>query len=256
MSEEMILELRDVRAGYGPVPVLFGVSIHVKPGEIVALLGPNGAGKSTTMATISGALPVKSGEVLFRGKRVNGVRAEDRVKLGMSLVPEGAKVFGPMTVMDNFVLGAYTQHGKGSREKFHHNLDSVLRLFPKLKQYERQLAGNLSGGEQKMVAIGRSIMSGPDLLLLDEPSLGLAPMLITEMMTRISELREQGLSVFLVEQNARAALRIADRGYVMEGGHIMLEGTAEELLADERVQQAYLAEGRMAKRGAREGGGL
>jgi branched-chain amino acid transport system ATP-binding protein len=242
MSDETVLELRDVRAGYGPVPVLFDVSIHINKGEIVALLGPNGAGKSTTLATVSGSLPVRGGEILMNGRSVNGIRTEKRVKLGISLVPEGSPVFGPMTVMDNLVLGAYSRRGKGRREEFDRNVDLAFRLFPKLKDYKDKFAGQLSGGEQKMVAISRSLMSEPTLLLLDEPSLGLAPMLITELMKRISELREGGLSVFLVEQNARAALRIADRGYVMEGGHIQLEGTAEQLLADERVQRTYLAE--------------
>lgn len=240
MGDETVLELRDVRAGYGPVPVLFGVSMHIKEGEIVALLGPNGAGKSTTLATVCGSLPVKGGEILMNGRLMNGIRTEDRVKLGVSLVPEGSPVFGPMSVMDNLVLGAYSRRDK--RDEFNRNVDFAFKLFPRLREYQFKMAGQLSGGEQKMVAISRALMSVPTLLLLDEPSLGLAPMLITELMNCISELREGGLSVFLVEQNARAALRIADRGYVMEGGHLQLEGTAAELLADERVQRAYLAE--------------
>lgn len=239
-KQQHILEIKKVYANYGPVPALTDVSLHVKEREIVTLLGANGAGKTTTLNTIYGVLPIVRGEVFFRGRHIKGLTPQKLVSLGICYIPEGGKVFAPMTVMDNLVLGTYSRRGRGKREEIERDFATVFKLFPVLKEYRRRLAGTLSGGERQMLTLARGLMSSPRLLLLDEPSLGLAPTLITEVMRLIAEMRDRGLSVLLVEQNARAALRIADRGYVMEGGKISIEGTAEQLLSDERVRSAYL----------------
>ena len=240
INQQKILEIREVYANYGPVPALRDVSLHVKEREIVTLLGANGAGKTTTLNTIYGILPIVRGEVFFDGRRVKGLTPQKLVSLGICYVPEGGKVFAPMTVMDNLILGSYSRRGRGKREEIEGDFATVFKLFPVLKEYRKRLAGTLSGGERQMLTLARGLMSSPRLLLLDEPSLGLAPTLITEVMRLIAEMKDRGLSVLLVEQNARAALRIADRGYVMEGGKITIEGTAEQLLSDERVRTAYL----------------
>lgn len=240
INQEKILEMREVYANYGPVPALTDVSLYVKEREIVTLLGANGAGKTTTLNTIYAVLPIVRGEVFFRGQHIKGLAPQKLVSLGICYIPEGGKVFAPMTVIDNLVLGSYSRHGKGKKEEIERDFATVFKLFPLLKEYRKRLAGTLSGGERQMLTLARGLMSSPRLLLLDEPSLGLAPTLITEVMRLIAEMRDRGLSVLLVEQNARAALRIADRGYVMEGGKITIEGTAEQLLSDERVRSAYL----------------
>ena len=240
VNQEKVLEVREVYANYGPVPALTDVSLHVKEREIVTLLGANGAGKTTTLNTIYGIVPIVRGEVFFHEQRIKGLMPHKLVSLGICYIPEGGKVFAPMTVMDNLILGSYSRRGKGKREEIERDFATVFKLFPLLKEYRRRLAGTLSGGERQMLTLARGLMSSPRLLLLDEPSLGLAPTLITEVMRLIAEMRDRGLSVLLVEQNARAALRIADRGYVMERGKITIEGTAEQLLSDERVKSAYL----------------
>lgn len=240
VNQEKVLEVREVYANYGPVPALTDVSLYVKEREIVTLLGANGAGKTTTLNTIYGIVPIMRGEVFFHEQRIKGLMPHKLVSLGICYIPEGGKVFAPMTVMDNLILGSYSRRGKGKREEIERDFATVFKLFPLLKEYRRRLAGTLSGGERQMLTLARGLMSSPRLLLLDEPSLGLAPTLITEVMRLIAEMRDRGLSVLLVEQNARAALRIADRGYVMERGRITIEGTAEQLLSDERVRSAYL----------------
>jgi len=237
---EKILEMKEVYANYGPVIALINVSLYVKKGEIVTFLGANGAGKTTTLNAIYGVLPIVRGEVIFDGQRINGLAPQKLPAMGICYVPEGVKVFAPMTVMDNLLLGSYSRRGKERKKEIERNLATGFDLFPILKERRQRLAGTLSGGERQMLAIARGLMSSPRLLLLDEPSLGLAPALITEVMRLIAKLRDRGLSVLLVEQNARAALRVADRGYVMERGKIVIEGIAEQLLYDERVRSAYL----------------
>jgi branched-chain amino acid transport system ATP-binding protein len=240
VTQPGLLEAKQVHAYYGPVPALVNLSLLVRAGEIVTLLGANGAGKTTTLRTIYGVLPAVQGDIFFAGHSIKGWSPQKLVGLGMCYVPEGAKVFAPMTVLDNLILGSYCRRGRANREELGRDFSMVYALFPILQKYSRRLAGTLSGGEQQMLALARGLMSSPKLLLLDEPSLGLAPMLITEVMRLIATLREQGLSVLLAEQNARAALRIADRGYVMERGRITIEGTTEELLSNDNVRVAYL----------------
>ncbi len=240
IDQQNILEMKGVYVNYGPVPVLTNVTLHVKEREIVTLLGVNGAGKTTTLNTIYGVLPLVRGEVFFYGQRIKRLTMRKLVSMGICYIPEGGKIFAPMTVMDNLVLGTYSRRGKGKKKEIERDFATVFKLFPRLKKYRRRLAGTLSGGERQMLTLARGFISSPKLLLLDEPSLGLAPTLITEVMRLIAEMRDRGLSVLLVEQNARAALRIADRGYVIERGKIVIEGTAEQLFSDERVRSAYL----------------
>lgn len=247
--QERVLETTEIYANYGPVPVLAQISMFVKSPEIVTLLGANGAGKTTTLRAIYGVLPIFRGEIFFCGNSITGFIPQRLVSLGICYVPEGAKVFAPMTVIDNLVLGGYSKRGKTTKEQLAKDFSTVYSLFPVLKKYSRRLAGTLSGGERQMVALARGLMSSPKLLLLDEPSLGLAPLLITEVMRLIGRMREGGLSVLLAEQNARAALRIAGRGYVLERGRITIEGTAGQLLSNESVKSAYLSGGMMKRRG-------
>jgi branched-chain amino acid transport system ATP-binding protein len=242
VGKEETFEMKGILANYGPVQVLTNVSVRVEEREIVALLGANGAGKTTTLNTIYGIPTIVRGEVLFCGQSIKGLTPQKLVSFGISYVPEGIKIFAPMKVMDNLILGSYCRLGKAKREDIESDFAYVFELFPVLKEKRKQLAGTLSGGQQQMLGLARGLMSRPKLLLLDEPSLGLAPMLISEVMRVIAELRGEGLSIFLVEQNARAALKIADRGYVMERGIISIEGTAVQLLSDERVRVAYLGE--------------
>ena len=228
-----MLEVASLASRYGRIPALGGVSLRVGVGELVAIVGANGAGKTTLLRTISGVQPACGGGIQFEGKDLLKLHARQRVQAGIIQVPEGRQVFAPMTVEDNLRLGAFA---RGSQD----HMEPILDLFPVLRDKFRQLAGNLSGGQQQMLAIGRALMARPRLLLLDEPGMGLAPRLVAEIFNRISALSKVGTTILLVDQNARAALSVADRGYVMETGRIVLEGSARDLLHDPQVQRAYL----------------
>jgi branched-chain amino acid transport system ATP-binding protein len=238
-----MLRIQSITASYGKIQALRGVSLHVSPGDIVTLIGANGAGKTTILNTISGLVPVQSGKILFSDQNITGVSPENIVKLGISQVPEGRQIFAPLSVMDNLLLGAYPRYRRKTKQQIHSELDSIFEIFPILKERRKQLAGTLSGGEQQMLAIGRALMPKPKLLLLDEPSMGLAPMIVSEIFKVIKSLRERGTTILLVEQNARAALGIADRGYVLETGTIVLQGSADELMENQEVKRAYLGKG-------------
>ncbi len=233
----VLLDITGLRAGYGQVPVVHDVDIHVDAGEIVTVIGPNGAGKTTLLNAIMGVLPAQGG-VALAGRAVAGLNVEERVAAGISLVSERRELFGPMSVEDNLVLGGWLHRGR--RAGAGTGIADVFALFPRLKERRRQAAGTLSGGERQMLAIGRALMARPRVLLLDEPSLGLAPRIVAEMLGNIAALRARGVAVLLVEQNARAALRIADRGYVMELGRIALAGASGALAGDERIARLYL----------------
>ncbi|HYA87675.1 MAG TPA: ABC transporter ATP-binding protein [Nitrospirota bacterium] len=235
-----MLRIRNLDSGYGSLNVLRRLSIHVKPGEIVTIIGANGAGKTTLLKTITGLLKAQAGEIFFNGADICRVPTDRIVFGGCSLVPEGRQVFPAMPVKENLLLGAYVQFRRGDRHNVEIDLAHVYDLFPMLKQRERQLAGTLSGGEQQMLAIARALMARPKLIMLDEPSMGLAPLMVKEIFNIILKIREEGNTVLLVEQNARSALKIANRGYVLETGRIILEGEAEDLLANRNVQRAYL----------------
>jgi branched-chain amino acid transport system ATP-binding protein len=237
-----ILRVDGLSVRYGKVEALHGARIEVRPGQIVSVIGPNGAGKSTLLNAIMGSLPVTGsaqGEILFRSRDVSALPVEQRVAGGMCLVPEKRELFATMTVEDNLVLGAYRRKKAGERNYFD-QLDPVFGLFPRLKERRKQAAGTLSGGERQMLAVGRALMGKPDLLMLDEPSLGLAPLIVKEIFHIISALRETGVATLLIEQNARAALQISDYGYVLETGELALEGAAAELAQNPRVIETYL----------------
>jgi branched-chain amino acid transport system ATP-binding protein len=237
MAGEAMLEVRNIDAAYGDVRVLTQLSLEVKPGEIVTLLGSNGAGKTTTLRCICGVLPPRAGEVFFRGQPLSKVPAHERSSLGIALVPEGRELWPMLTVRENLELGAY--HSR-ARKNVAQNLDRVHKLFPRLLERRSQLAGSLSGGEQQMCAIGRALMSEPSLLLLDEPSLGLAPIVVDQMFDVIRSLHASGMTILLVEQNLLAALEVATRGYVIETGKVTLQGSAAELSANSNIRAAYL----------------
>jgi branched-chain amino acid transport system ATP-binding protein len=234
-----MLKIKNLEAGYGKLRVLKKISMHVAPGEIVTLIGANGAGKTTLLSTITGLVRASGGEIFLQGKNIEKVTADKIVYKGCSLVPEGRQVFSTMTVKENLVLGGYVQHKKGNK-KFRDDLDHVYELFPVLEERSEQLAGTLSGGEQQMLAMGRALMAKPALIMMDEPSTGLAPLVVKSIFAVIIKLRDEGNTVLLIEQNAKAALGIADRGYVLETGKIILQGPAEDLLANKDVQRAYL----------------
>ncbi len=234
-----MLKLENIVAKYGKVEALKGISLEVRPGELVTLIGSNGAGKSTTIKIISGLLKPESGQVILEGAKTTGLPPYQMVKRGIGLSPEERHVFPKLTVEENLQMGAYIVKDK---KVVRMGIDRVYALFPRLKERYKQLAGSLSGGEQQMLAIGRALMCGPRLLLLDEPSLGLAPIVVENMAEIILELKKTGLSILLVEQNANVALRIADRGYLMDTGTIVLEGNAKELLNDDRVRKIYLGQ--------------
>ena len=239
MSEAPLLQIEGVRAGYGRTEVLHGVDLAVNSGELVALIGSNGAGKSTLLKTIVGLLTATEGRVSYDGRSVVGSKPERLVREGVALVPEGRLLFGPMSVRENLELGAYGL-GRKRGSAVAEGMERVATLFPVLAERAGQQADTLSGGEQQMLAVGRALMSKPRLLLLDEPSLGLAPKVIAEIFSALDVLRRQGVTILLVEQDAKLALKHADRGYVMRTGRVALEGTASELLADENVRQIYL----------------
>jgi branched-chain amino acid transport system ATP-binding protein len=235
-----LLKIRNLQTFYGRIRVLDNVSLSVKPGEIVTLIGANGAGKSTMLNCISSIIPCREGEIVFQGQRINGRQPEEVVRLGICQVPEGRQIFQPLTVQENLELGAYLRYGRRERGSIEQDLNMVFSLFPLLSERSNQVSGTLSGGEQQMLAIGRALMSRPKLLLLDEPSMGLAPKVVVDIFHTISRLRQEGLTILIVEQNARAALKIGDRGYVLETGRIILQGSAIELLGDHDVKRAYL----------------
>ena len=231
------LELKNVEAGYGEFRVLHGINMRIEKGEIVALVGPNGAGKTTTLRTIMGMTTLYSGDIVFNGKSIVKVPPYKRVELGITMVPEGRRLFNSLTVYENLVAGAIT---KRAREKLEDSLEFVFSLFPRLKERVNQVAGTLSGGESQMLAIARALMSRPNMLLLDEPSLGLAPKIVLMIFDVIKKLRDEGITILLVEQHVKNSLEIADRGYVMELGRIVLEGDAESILKSEKLRKAYL----------------
>ena len=233
---DTILKVDNINVYYGNIHAVKGVSFEVNEGEIVTLIGANGAGKSTTLKTVSGLLKPRSGDVLYKGKSIKGVRAHKIVESGLAQVPEGRHVFLHMTVDENLDMGAYTQPASTIAP----GLERVYEQFPRLKERRRQVAGTLSGGEQQMLAMGRALMSNPKLLMLDEPSMGLAPLLVEQIFDIIKELHRAGTTILLVEQNAQMALSVADRGYVLETGRVTLTGPGRELLADEAVKKAYL----------------
>ena len=233
-----LLQVTDLRAGYGKAEVLHGLSLQADKGSVITVIGPNGAGKSTFLNSLMGILPAK-GQIEFDGQSITELTLEERVMQGISLVPEKRELFGTMSVEDNLVLGGYRQMRLGNAQ-WRARLDDVFDLFPRLKERRLQEAGTLSGGERQMLAVGRSLMSRPSLLMLDEPSLGLAPLIVKEIFTIIETLRQTGVTIVLVEQNARAALAMADEGYVLEMGEIGLHGKAEDLALDPRVIDTYL----------------
>jgi branched-chain amino acid transport system ATP-binding protein len=234
-NRELLFEVNDLHVSYGSIAAIKGISLEVFKGEVVAILGANGAGKTTTLRTISRLLKPKSGSMKFKGTELTHLPAHKVVSLGVSQCPEGRRVFGTLTVEENLLLGAYARKSVDKT-----TLDWVYELFPRLDERRKQLAGTLSGGEQQMLAIGRALMSQPEMLLLDEPSLGIAPILVKAIFKKIKEISESGVTVLLVEQNAKAALKLADRGYVLEVGKIVFEGTSQELLSSEKIQEAYL----------------
>lgn len=233
----MLLELVNIDTYYGRAKVLHSVSLHVSQGEIVTLLGSNGAGKSTTLLTISGIIRARNGRVLYQDKLINREKPGSIVKLGIAQCPEGREIFPDMTVEGNLMLGAFTRRDRDGITK---DLDTVYQHFPRLPERRRQVAGSLSGGEQQMLAIARALMSRPSLLLLDEPSLGLSPILVEEIFRIIHDINQEGTSVLLVEQNAAIALRVANRGYVLETGSVVFSGTQQDLISNDQVRRAYL----------------
>jgi branched-chain amino acid transport system ATP-binding protein len=232
-----LLEVRGIEVRYGGVPALRDVSIDVNEGEIVALLGANGAGKTTTLRMLSGLHRPVAGQVTYRGTRIERLEPHRIVRLGLAHVPEGRRIFPTMTITENLVMGAFQRRGSLA-----HDFERVYELFPILGQRKKQLGGTLSGGEQQMLAIGRALMAEPTMVLFDEPSLGLAPMIVEQIFSIIGTIRDQGTTVLLVEQNAQQALRLADRGYVMETGRVVTEDRADVLLGDKRIREAYLGE--------------
>lgn len=235
-DQDPILAVRDLAAGYGKSEVLHGVNLEIRKGEIVTLVGANGAGKSTTLRTIFGLTTIRGGHIRFKGNEVVGRRPHSLVRMGLAMVPQERGVFPSLTVYENLEMGGYTL----AREKLDERIEAMLVRFPRLKERRQQKAGSLSGGERQMLAIARGLMPGPELLMLDEPSLGLAPLIVAAVFEEVAHINQQGVTVFLVEQNARRALAVAHRAYVMELGQIRHEGTGSELLNNEDVQRAYL----------------
>jgi branched-chain amino acid transport system ATP-binding protein len=235
---EVLLDVKDIHVFYGTIEAVKGMSFHVDRGEIVCLIGANGAGKTTTLRTVSGLLRPGEGAIFYNGQRIDLLPAHEIVGLGVAQSPEGRRIFPRMSVRENLDMGAFTRKDAAQRQ----DMERILELFPILKERARQAAGTLSGGEQQMLAIGRALMTKPKLLLLDEPSMGLAPIVVERIFQTIREIREQGVTILLVEQNAAQALNLANRGYVIETGKIVLEDEAKALLANERVRKAYLGE--------------
>lgn len=237
VTDTPLLQLQDLRASYGKIEALHGVTLTINTGEIVSLLGANGAGKSTTLMCTSGITPITSGEILFKGASINHLAAHERVALGLAQVPEGRRIFPKITVHDNLKLGGYLQSDPAEKKRTE---EYIYSLFPVLKERSQQLGGTLSGGEQQMLAIGRALMSRPSMLLLDEPSMGIAPLLVQKIFETLVELNRNGMTILLIEQNAHLALKISKRAYVLETGTIFLQGLSSELASDPRVREAYL----------------
>jgi branched-chain amino acid transport system ATP-binding protein len=238
-ANNTMLEVQNLVSGYGKLQILHGVNLRLERGECITVIGPNGAGKTTLLRAIAGIQPASSGTIFYRGSNTTRQSAEQLASQKLALVPEGRELFSSMSVEDNLILGAYTRYQK--RETgIAQTLSSIYALFPRLAERKKQLAGTMSGGEQQMLAVGRALMLEPELLILDEPSLGLAPLIIQEIMNVIASLKRGGTSILLVEQNARAALSVADRAYVLEGGQVAMEGTALQLRQDPRVTSIYL----------------
>jgi branched-chain amino acid transport system ATP-binding protein len=242
-----MLTIRNLDVAYGAVTVLRRVSLHVNPGQIVAIVGANGAGKTTLLKAVTGLVRPHGGDITLNRVSILRNRTERTVAMGCSLVPEGRHVFGDLTVRENLVLGAHVQFRRGKRDEVRQDLARIFSMFPVLERREKQLAGTLSGGEQQMLAMGRALMARPSLLMLDEPSMGLAPLVVRDILDVIVRISRAGSTVLLVEQNARAALKIAHRGYVLETGRIVLQGTSEELLANRDMQRAYLGKDAQAE---------
>ncbi len=234
-----MLEVKDLEVFYGVIQAIKGISFHVEQGEVIALIGANGAGKTTTLHTITGLLSPKKGQVLFEGKDITKIPAHKIVSMGMAHVPEGRRVFAELSVYENLKMGAYTRKDKNEIEE---SLRNVYKRFPRLEERKNQMAGTLSGGEQQMLAMGRALMSKPKIILMDEPSMGLSPIMVNEIFDIIRSVSESGTTVLLVEQNAKKALSIADRAYVLETGNIVLDGNARDLLEDDSIKKAYLGE--------------
>ncbi len=234
-----MLKVTNINVSYGAIHAIHNLSLVVNDGEIVTLIGANGAGKTSTLRAISGLNPIKSGEIIYNDKVISTLGAHKIVAQGLSQVPEGRRIFGDQTVEANLLLGAYLRKSKSEIKE---SMEMVFNSFPRIKERRKQLAGTLSGGEQQMLAIGRALMAKPNLLLLDEPSMGLAPIIVEEIFEIIKKIRKSGTTILLVEQNANAALQIADRGYVLETGKVVLEGLAQDLLHDDSVRRAYLGE--------------
>ena len=234
-----LLEIKDLRVSYGGIEALKGISFHVEEGQIVTLIGANGAGKSTTLRAISGLAPVKSGTILYDGQAINGLNPQRIVSMGVGMVPEGRRVFPNLTVLENLKIGAYLR-----RDDLKHDLEYVYSLFPRLRERSWQMAGTLSGGEQQMLAVGRALMMKPRILMMDEPSLGLAPLVIRDIFEIIKTLHAQGMTILLVEQNANAALKVADYAFVLQTGMMGVQGTGAELLDNPEVKAAYLGKSR------------
>ena len=234
-----MLEVKDLKVNYGMIQAIKGVSFHVEQGEVIALIGANGAGKTTILHTITGLLPPKEGSVIFEGTDITKIPAHKIVPMGMAHVPEGRRVFANLTVLQNLKMGAYTRKDKAEIQE---TLQMIYKRFPRLEERQNQLAGTLSGGEQQMLAMGRALMSHPKIILMDEPSMGLSPIYVNEIFRIIQDVSEMGTTVLLVEQNAKKALSIADRAYVLETGKIVLEGKASTLLDNDEIKKAYLGE--------------
>ena len=232
-----MLEIENVSAAYGMIQILWDVSFKIKEKEIVSIIGPNGAGKTTLVKTIMGLLPAKSGTIRFKGENIENLPPYEIVKKGISLIPEGREIFPRMTVEENVLLGAYTISNK---QQVRNSQERIYQIFPVLQKKEKTLAQNLSGGEQQMLVIGRSLMSSPKLLILDEPSLGLAPIIVAKVLDTLRQINDEGVAILLVEQNIRDSLNIADRGYVLEEGKIIIEGAGRELLSNDHIKEVYL----------------
>jgi len=244
LDHDLLLSVSDLHAGYGKAEVLSGLNLRLPRGSVVTVIGPNGAGKSTTLNALMGVLPAR-GQVLFDGEDIASLSLEERVMKGLALVPEKRELFSTMSVEDNLVLGGFRPMRLGVRD-WRGGLEKVFELFPRLKERRAQLAGTLSGGERQMLAVGRALMSQPKVLMLDEPSLGLAPLIVKEVFRIVQRLRDSGVSILLIEQNARAALEVADYGYVLETGEVALEGQASDLARDPRVIETYLGAAKKA----------